>query len=62
MGKVIRDGFRLSVISYSGAAIGYLNKILIFTNILTEEQLGLVNLLVNVAALFAQGANLGTPL
>ena len=62
MGKVIRDGFRLSVISYSGAAIGYLNKILIFTNILSEEQLGLVNLLVNVAALFAQGANLGTPL
>ena len=62
MGKVIKEGFKLSLISYTGAAIGYVNKILLFTNILTAPQLGLIGILVNVAGMFAQGAGMGTPL
>ena len=60
MGIVQKDAFRTMVISYVGIVLGYVNKGLLFLIILTTEQIGLVNLLVTVGALFAQFANLGT--
>lgn len=54
MGIIQRDSFRVSVISYAGAIIGYLNKIFLFTNFLTTEQVGLANLLVTLSLIYAQ--------
>ncbi len=48
------------IISYVGIVLGYVNKGLLFILILSPEQIGLVNLLYNVGALFAQFANLGS--
>ncbi len=60
MGVVQRDSFRITVISYAGAVIGYLNKILLFTNFLHTEQVGLANLLVSLSLIYAQFAALGS--
>ncbi len=60
MGIVQRDSFRITVISYAGAAIGYLNKIFLFTNFLTTDQVGLANLLITVSVLYAQFGALGS--
>ncbi len=60
MGVVQRDSFRITVISYAGAVIGYLNKILLFTNFLETEQVGLANLLVSLSLIYAQFAALGS--
>ncbi|MBI4929399.1 MAG: polysaccharide biosynthesis C-terminal domain-containing protein [Bacteroidetes bacterium] len=59
MGIVQRDSIRIMVISYLGAAIGYLNKILLFTNFLTAEQVGLSNIIISIAAVYAQFSGLG---
>ena len=59
MGIVQRDSIRISIISYIGAAIGYLNKILLFTNFLTTEQVGLANILIIIAAVYAQFSGMG---
>lgn len=59
MGIVQRDSIRITVISYIGAAIGYLNKILLFTNFLTVEQVGLANILISIAAVYSQFSGLG---
>lgn len=60
MGFVQRDSVRITIISYAGAAIGYLNKIFLFTNFLTTEQVGLANLLITISVLYAQVASLGS--
>lgn len=60
MGIVQKDSFRITVISYAGAVIGYLNKILLFTNFLETEQVGLANLLVSLSLIYAQFSALGS--
>lgn len=60
MGIVQRDSLRITVISYAGAAVGYLNKIFLFTNFLDTEQVGLANLLITISVLYAQFAALGS--
>lgn len=60
MGIVQRDSFRITIISYAGAVIGYLNKIFLFTNFLDTHQVGLANLLVTISVLYAQVAALGS--
>ena len=60
MGIIERDSFRVSVISYAGAILGYLNKIFLFTNFLETEQVGLANLLVTISLIYAQISALGT--
>lgn len=61
MGLIQRDAIRMTIITYLGVVIGYVNKVLLFTNILSTEQVGLANLLVSVATLYASlsafGAN-----
>ncbi len=59
MGIIQRDSFRVSVISYAGAILGYLNKIFLFTNFLDTGQVGLANLLVTIALIYAQISALG---
>lgn len=61
MGIIKRDGFKLTIISYLGVVLGYVNKVLLFPNILTPEQVGLSNTLISVAIIYAQFATLGIP-
>lgn len=60
MGIVQRDSFRITIIAYIGAAIGYINKIFLFTNFLETDQVGLANLLITIALIYAQTAALGS--
>jgi O-antigen/teichoic acid export membrane protein len=60
MGIVQKDAFRTTVISYIGILLGYINKGLLFIIILTEEQIGLISLLIAVGTLFAQLSGFGT--
>lgn len=60
MGIVQKDALRTSVIAYLGIVLGYVNKGLLFIVFLTMEEIGLVNLLVLVGAMFAQFANFGS--
>lgn len=59
MGIVQRDGFKLTLISYIGAAIGYVNKIILFPNFLSTDQVGLANILITLAVLYAQTSSFG---
>lgn len=60
MGIVQRDSFRITLISYVGAGIGYLNKVFLFTNFLTTEQVGLANILITISVIYAQLAAMGS--
>ena len=60
MGIVQKDAIRTSIISFVGLILGYLNKGFLFVLLFSRAQVGLVNLVMNVALLFAQFANLGT--
>jgi O-antigen/teichoic acid export membrane protein len=60
MGIVQRDSFRITIIAYIGAAIGYLNKIFLFTNFLETDQVGLANLIITLTLIYAQFAALGS--
>ena len=61
MGLVQKDALRTTLISYTGLALGYVNKGLLFLIFLTTEQIGLLNLLVAVGTLFGGLAGLGSP-
>ncbi len=60
MGIIQRDSLRITILSYAGALIGYLNKVFLFTNFLTSDQVGLANLLITLALIYAQFAALGS--
>jgi O-antigen/teichoic acid export membrane protein len=60
MGIVQRDSFRITIIAYIGAAIGYINKIFLFTNFMEPDQVGLANLLITIALIYAQLASMGS--
>jgi len=60
MGIVQRDSFRITIIAYIGAAIGFINKIYLFTNFLETDQVGLANLLITISLIYAQFAALGS--
>ena len=60
MGIVKRDSIAITVISYVGIAVGYVNKILLFPNFLSEEQVGLTSIIVSLALMYAQFSALGT--
>lgn len=60
MGFIQKDAFQTAVISYIGIFLGYVNKGLLFVLFLSEEQIGLVSLLIVVGTLYAQLAGFGT--
>lgn len=59
LGIIRRQSLISSVLFYVGAAIGFLNKALLFTNFLSVEQVGLANILVTNAMLYSQVSALG---
>jgi len=59
MKKQVKDSLYISIISYSGAILGYANKILLFPLILLPEQVGLANIMISIAAVYAQFSSLG---
>lgn len=61
MGIVQRASIKLTVVSYLGAALGYMNRVLLFANFLSPEQNGLASVLINASVLYAQFATLGIP-
>ena len=60
MGLIQKHSFKITILAYIGAAIGYLNKIFLFPNFLEADQVGLANLLITIAVLYAQFAALGS--
>ncbi|MDD3108427.1 MAG: oligosaccharide flippase family protein [Alistipes sp.] len=59
MGRVKRDSLMIMILSYVGIVVGYVNKILLFPNFLSEEQVGLATILVSLATMYAQFSALG---
>lgn len=59
MGIVKRDSITITVLSYVGVIIGFVNKILLFPNFLDEEMVGLTGILLTIALMYAQFSALG---
>lgn len=59
MGIVQRNSITITILSYVGIVVGYVNKIVLFTNFLTPDQVGLANILVTLAVMYAQFSALG---
>lgn len=59
MGIVQKEALRVTIVSYVGILLGYLNKIVLFVLLLSPEEVGLINLILAVGGLFAQVSNLG---
>jgi len=59
MGIVIRQSAKSVFLTYVGIGFGILNTLWLFPRILSEEQIGLVRTLINVAVLFSTFAALG---
>jgi len=59
MGVVQRESIKLTIASYAGAALGYVNKILLFTNFLSTAEVGLIGITTNISLIYAQISALG---
>lgn len=59
MGIVQRDGFKITLISYFGIVLGYINKALLFPKFLKPDEVGLANTLLNLSVVYAQFSALG---
>jgi O-antigen/teichoic acid export membrane protein len=59
MGIVLKQSVKTVVITYSALAFGYINTLFLFPLILSQEEIGLVRVLISVSALFATFASLG---
>jgi O-antigen/teichoic acid export membrane protein len=60
MGIVVRQSFKTVVLTYLGAALGFVNALWLFPLILTKEQIGLTRTLINMAFFFSTFALLGS--
>ena len=56
MGIVKRDSIAITILSYIGVVVGYVNKILLFPNFLSEEQVGLTSICLLYTSLWLQPA------
>ncbi len=61
MGIVQKQGFLITLISYTGIVIGALNTMYIFPRVLGADKHGLVMLLLSISSLFTQFVHLGVP-
>ena len=59
MGVVVRQSLKSSLVSYSGVILGIINLTFLSPKILTAEQIGLRDLLINTSLAFAFFAHLG---
>lgn len=62
MGIVKRQGIQNTLLTYTGILVGYINKFLLFTHILKLEKMGLAELLLSAAVVFAELARMGSPI
>jgi len=60
MGVVQRQSVSSTLISYIGAGLGFINKLVLLPRLITVEEVGLMNALPVIAVMFAQFAALGT--
>ncbi|MCJ8290074.1 MAG: polysaccharide biosynthesis C-terminal domain-containing protein [Crocinitomicaceae bacterium] len=60
MGIIQKDALRTTIVSYIGMLLGYVNKVLLFVILLSQEEVGLINLILSLSLLFAQFSNLGS--
>jgi len=61
MGLVRKHSINFSLIYYAGVVLGYVNTVVLFPNILEPDQFGLTRILLSVAIVISQLAQLGTP-
>lgn len=59
MGIVRKQSVQSSIILFLGALLGFVNKGPLFTNFMSEEEVGLANLLLTTAIMFAQFSSMG---
>lgn len=59
MGVIKRQTIRGSAYSYLGVVVGFFTTALIMPKLMSQEQIGLINVLVAVSALYAQFSTLG---
>ncbi len=59
MGIVIRQSIRSSFFNYIGIALGYINMVWLFPSILSEDNFGMIRVLVSAAMLVAQFGEFG---
>ncbi|AQG80742.1 lipopolysaccharide biosynthesis protein [Spirosoma montaniterrae] len=59
MGIIKRQTIQSSLYAYAGVAVGFLTQGLLFPNIFSKEQVGLLALLIAVAQVLAQASSLG---
>lgn len=61
MGLVRRHSIQFSAIFYTGIVLGYINTVLLFPNFLQPDEFGLTRILLSVAIVVSQFAQLSTP-
>ena len=59
MGIIQKQALKGTIYSYLGVVVGFLTAGLLFPNILSTDEIGVINLLVSFSVLFAQFASLG---
>ena len=59
MGIIQKASIRLTIFSYLGAGLGYFNRVVLFTNLLSVEQVGLISIFNSISVLYAQIAAMG---
>ena len=59
MGIIIRQSIQNSILSYLGIVLGFISTILLFPNILTQDQYGLTRVLLSVSVICMQLSQLG---
>ncbi|PWD99565.1 lipopolysaccharide biosynthesis protein [Marinilabilia rubra] len=59
MGIIARQTIKSSVFAYLGVVLGGINVAVLYPRIFTEEEIGLINILLALSAIFAQFSSLG---
>ncbi len=59
MGIIIRQSVKTVAVTYAGVTFGFLNTLVLYPLVLTEEQVGLTRTLINAAMLFSTFAAFG---
>ncbi len=59
MGIIAKQSIKGSVYTYAGAAIGFISTGLLMPKFFAAEQIGLINLLIAITAIFSQFGGLG---
>ncbi|WP_420147088.1 lipopolysaccharide biosynthesis protein [Spirosoma sp.] len=60
MGIIKRQTIQSSVYTYAGVAVGFLTQGILFPNLFSKAQVGLLSLLISLAQVLSQLSNLGT--